>query len=131
MGAAVVLFTACGRKEADTAPGDTGSAPAASSTAGQSAAALDAAKAQASSITATATAAVQVVKSEVNAAAAKAQGLIDQAKTLVTEKKWAEALKLLSSLSQQDLTTEQQSAVSKLQELAQQEIGRASCRERV
>ena len=122
LGAASVLLAGCGRKDTETSSPqrELPKAPASSTTAGEPAKALDAAKAQVSTATATATAAVQVVRGEVDAAAAKAQGLIDQAKTLVSEKKWAEALKLLSSLSQQNLTAEQQGVVQKLQEQAQQ-----------
>jgi uncharacterized protein HemY len=60
------------------------------------------------------------VKSETAAAANKVQSLIDQAKTLVSEKKWAEALQLLGTLAEQELTSDQETAVQNLQEQAQQ-----------
>ncbi len=63
---------------------------------------------------------------QVDAAAAKVQSLVDQARKLVTDKKWSEALAMLNQLSGQKLSTEQQSLVQTLKEQAQKALETAA-----
>lgn len=114
LSAAVLLLSACGPKESEPAPPQS-EAPRPSTTATPAAQ-----PPAADTVTAVATGTLEVVKSETAAAANKVQSLIDQAKTLVSEKKWAEALQLLGTLAEQELTSDQETAVQNLQEQAQQ-----------
>jgi hypothetical protein len=72
---------------------------------------------------ATAEGQTEVIKQKVGEAAsigtAQVQSLIDQAKMLIGQNKWADGLSILNKLNGQNLTTEQQSLVDTLKSQAQ------------
>ena len=125
-GAALVLAVGCGKQEApsgETPPPANVSQPVA-----------DAAKAAVEQVQTTATAvaaqAVQEVTAQANAAAAaastQAQQVLDQAKGLVGEAKYQEALGLLQQLKELKLTPEQQKLLDDLKTQIQTALAKAA-----
>lgn len=58
-------------------------------------------------------------QAQAGAAVSKAQGLLDQAKTSISQGKWTETMALLNQLSGQSLSPEQQSQLQALKDQAQ------------
>lgn len=67
-------------------------------------------------------------QAQVAATAAKVASLIDTAKKLTSENKWAEALKILNDLAAAKLTPQQQAVVDSLKEQANKELKAAAAK---
>jgi hypothetical protein len=115
--AALIAAGGCGKQDA-TAPGtSTGATPSAG---GAVEKAVATAQAQTEVIKAKAQEAITNVQAQAGTVTGQAQALIDQAKKLLGESKWSEALALLNKLSGQPLSADLQAVVQGLQAQAQQ-----------
>lgn len=106
---AITLAVGCSKTEETPAPAST---PAAEATPEKAPAAV---QQQTETAAASATEAAATASSE-------AQGLIDKAKSLADDNKYADASKLLQELASMKLTPEQQKAVDDLKALVQQKM---------
>jgi hypothetical protein len=113
---ALLVATGCSKNEPATAPASRPARSTSEPSTGTVKQAVDASLQQAQT-------AKQKTEDAATAAAAaassKVQSLIDQARKYISENRWSEALAVLSELSGQQLSTEQQSIVQSLKEQAQ------------
>jgi hypothetical protein len=122
---ALIVTSGCGKKDESTAVTAPGSAPAAGGTIEK---AVANAQAQTEVVKQQAQNLVTNVQAQASAVTAQAQGMIDQAKALMGENKWSEALAMLNKLSGQSLSADQQSLVQSLQNQAQKGLEAAAAK---
>lgn len=120
-----IVTSGCGKKDESTAVTAPGSAPAAGGTVER---AVANAQAQTEVVKQQAQNLVTNVQAQAAAVTAQAQGMIDQAKALVAENKWSEALAMLNKLGGQSLSADQQSLVQSLQSQAQKGVEAAAAK---
>jgi formate dehydrogenase maturation protein FdhE len=111
--AALVAFSGCGKQDG----------PAANSPAGGAVEkAVSTAQAQTEVVKQKAQEVVTNVQAQAAAVAGQAQALVDQAKKLIGENKWPEALAMLNKLPVQSLPADLQATVQSLKEQAQKGV---------
>lgn len=122
---ALVIASGCGKKDETTAVTAPGSAPAAGGTVEK---AVANAQAQTEVIKQQAQNLVTNVQAQASAVTTQAQGMIDQARKLLGDNKWSEALAMLNKLGGQSLSPDQQSVVQTLQGQAQKGVEAAAAK---
>ena len=119
----LLAATGCGKKEPTPTPPASGTNQPSAGTVQKI---VDTAQAQTEVVKQKVEDATAAAQAQADAASAKVQGLIDQARKYAAESKWSEALSILNQLSGQKLSTEQQSLVQSLKDQAQKAVEAAT-----
>jgi hypothetical protein len=122
---ALIVTSGCGKKDESTAVTPSGATPAAAGTVEK---AVANAQAQTEVVKQQAQNLITNAQAQAGAVTAQAQGMIDQAKKLLGDNKWSEALAMLNKVSGQSLSPDQQSVVQTLQNQAQKAVEAAAAK---